>query len=129
VRSGDGHIGCLRPAVPKQPQIWRQLLPVAVLASIMAGIAAMVLMPVTVLMFVVPVVVVTLDLAVPVVADAVSVVLAASGQAQKHGQDQRCRHDYGYLQMSHIKLHIQPQALLHEPVGKLREDDHHLEHC
>ena len=35
-------------------------------------------------------------------AEVVSVITATSSQAQEHGQNQRCDHDHGCLQMSHI---------------------------
>jgi hypothetical protein len=71
------------------------LLAVAVLALLVAGIPAMVLMPVVIVAYRASV--------VPVTAEVISVILATSSQRQEPGQKQR-RHHHDRLQTSHIKL-------------------------
>jgi hypothetical protein len=80
VRFGGGQVYFVHPAVPKQPPVWRPLLPVAVLA--VAGIPATILMPINIVPLFMPVVIVAWrgSGTIPVTLGAVSVILAASGQ-------------------------------------------------
>jgi hypothetical protein len=68
--------------------------------------------PVTIFVPVVILPLVTHGVAISVIAEVVSVIVATAGQAQQYSQYQRRRHNYVHLQVSHINLHFQPQALL-----------------
>jgi hypothetical protein len=102
------HVYVTWPAVPKQPRVWREL-PAAVFAFV-AGIPAMILMPVTLMPLFMSIVIMSIIIVplvacpIPIAVEAVVVIMAAADQTKKHGQNQRCDHDPGCLQMSHVKL-------------------------
>jgi hypothetical protein len=67
----------------------------------------MILIPVTLVPLFMSIVIpplVACRVTVPITTEAVTVIMATAGQTQEHGHNQRCDHDRGCLQMSHIKL-------------------------